>query len=99
MTTKTTKTKWQYLEQRPDSWRKQLYLVGRKLRAHNVWSDMMVNQWSLEETAYNWDLPIEAVREAIEYCQTHLSLLEQEAESERLYLEEQGVSIEPKTVG
>ena len=92
----TTKTQWKYLEQRPSSWRQQLYIKGRKLRAHTVWSDMIVNQWSEEETAYNWDLPVEAVREAIEYCESHQELLKREAEEERRYLEEHGVSLEPK---
>ena len=91
-----TTTQWQYLEKRPHSWRQQLYLKGRKLRAHNVWSDMIVNQWSEAETAYNWDLPLEAVREAVKYCQTHQELLQQEAEAERQYLEKQGVSLEPQ---
>jgi hypothetical protein len=96
MTTNSSKTQWQYLEQRPDSWRKQLYLKNSKLRAHNVWSDMMVNDWSIEETAYNWDLSVEAVKEVVEYCQTHQELLAQEAESERHYLEEHGVKLEPQ---
>jgi uncharacterized protein (DUF433 family) len=94
--TNSAKTQWQHLEQRPDSWRQQLYLKGKKLRARNVWSDMIVNQWSIEETAHNWDLPIEAVKEAIEYCQTHQELLAQEADEEREYLNQQGVKIEPQ---
>jgi uncharacterized protein (DUF433 family) len=94
--TNSAKTQWQYLEQRPDNWRQQLYIKGRKLRAHIVWSDMIVNQWSIEETAYNWDLPIEAVIEAIEYCQTHQELLAQEADEERQYLNQHGVTIEPQ---
>jgi uncharacterized protein (DUF433 family) len=94
--TNSAKTQWQFLEQRPDNWRQQLYLKGKKLRAHIVWSDMIVNQWSIEETAYNWDLPIEAVIEAIEYCQTHQELLAQEADEERQYLNQHGVTIEPQ---
>ncbi len=94
-----TTPQWQYLESRPSSWRQQLYLKGRKLRAYNVWSDMIANDWSIEETAYNWDLPVEAVLEAIEYCQTHWELLQQEAEEEWRSLEEQGVRVEPKIVG
>jgi uncharacterized protein (DUF433 family) len=57
---------------------------------------MIVNQWSEAETAYNWDLPVEAVREAVKYCQTHQELLQQEAEAERQYLKKQGVSLEPQ---
>lgn len=77
-----TLTKWQYIEQRPNSWRKQLDLKGRKLLAQTVWSDMLVNG----------DTP----EEAIHYCETHRELLQQEAEEERRYLEEGGVLLEPQ---
>ncbi len=33
--------------------------------------------------------------EAIEYCETNIELLEQEAQEERRYLEERGVVLEP----
>jgi uncharacterized protein (DUF433 family) len=96
MTTNSSKTTWQYLESRSDSWRKQLYIKGRKLRAHTVWSDMIVNEMTPEEIADSKELPIAAVMEAIEYCSNNQSLLEKEAEEERLYLENRGVLIEPK---
>jgi uncharacterized protein (DUF433 family) len=96
MTTNTSKTQWQYLEQRPDSWRQQLYIKGRKLTAFTVWSDMIVNNETPTDAAINWELPSEAIREAIEYCETHQELLTFEAEEERRYLEERGVVLEPK---
>lgn len=91
MTTKKTKTQWQYLEKRPHPWRQQLSFKGRKLRAFTVWMSMIVNEMTLEETADNWDLPLAAVIEAIEYCETHQDLLEQEAQRERRHLEEKGI--------
>lgn len=94
--TNSAKTQWQHLEQRSDSWRKQLYIKGRKLRVRNVWSDMIVNQWSIEKTADNWDLSVEAVKEVIEYCQANQELLAQEADEERRYLEQHGVKVEPQ---
>ena len=96
MTISTSKAQWQYLEPRPDSWRKQLYMKGRKLTAFTVWSDMLVNEMSPEEVADSKDLPIAAVTEAISYCETNRELLEQEAKAERRYLEERGVILEPK---
>ena len=90
-----TTTQWQYLEQRPSSWRQQLFLKGKKLRAYTVWSDMLVNQDTKEEAADNWDLPLAAVEEIIRYCESHRELLGQEAESEGRYLEERGVTLEP----
>lgn len=98
MTTNTSKTQWQFLEPRLSSWRKQLYLKGRKLTAFTVWSDMIANEDTLDETADNWDLPIEAIKEAIEYCENNQELLKFEAEEERRYLEERGVVLEPKVI-
>jgi hypothetical protein len=95
MTIPETKTQWQYLESRPQSWRKQLYLKGRKLRARTVWSDMLVNGDTPQLAADNWDLPLPAIQEVISYCETHRELLQQEAEEEQRYLEERGVALEP----
>ncbi|MEO1802319.1 MAG: hypothetical protein AAFR62_18190 [Cyanobacteria bacterium J06629_2] len=96
MTNNISKTQWQFLEPRSSSWRKQLYFKGRKLTAFTVWSDMIVNEDTLGETAANWDLPTEAIKEAIEYCENNRELLKSEAEEERRYLEERGVILEPK---
>lgn len=93
-----TKTQWQYLESRPQSWRQQLYLKGRKLRARTVWSDLLVNGDTPDEAAFNWDLPLAAIQEIINYCETHQSLLQKEAEMEGQYLEEKGVKLEPRVI-
>lgn len=96
MTNPASKTQWQYLEPRPSSWRKQLFFKGRRLKAFDVWMTMQVEEMTPEETAEDWDLPLAAVEEAIEYCQTHQDLLKQEAEEERRYLEAAGINLEPK---
>ncbi len=88
-----TLTRWQYLEKRPHPWRQQLYFKGKKLKAFDVWMDMMVNRETPQQAAENWDLPKDAVMEAIEYCQTHQELLRKEAELERRHLEERGISL------
>ena len=92
-----TTTQWQYLEQRFHPWRQQLFFKGKRLRPFTIWMTMQVEKMTPEETAEDWDLPLAAVQEAINYCEANRELLEQEAESERHYLEEQGVSLEPKT--
>ena len=91
-----TTTQWQYLEKRPHPWRQQLYFKGKRLKAFDVWITMQVEQMTPSEAAEDWDLPLAAVQEAIEYCQNHQELLKQEAEEERRYLEERGISVEPK---
>ena len=98
MTNQPIKTQWQHLEKRSDSWRKKLYIKGRRLRAFTVWMDMIVNELTPEEVANSKEISLAAVHEAIQYCQQNQDLLEQEAQSERRYLEEQGIPLEPKTV-
>ena len=87
---------WKYLEKRPHLWRKQLYVKGRRLKAFGVWMDMIVNEMTTYEAADNWDLPLAAIEEIIEYCETNQELLKQEADQERHYLEERGINLEPK---
>lgn len=98
MSPNPSKPQWQYLEQRPHRWRKQLCFKGRRLKAFDVWADMIVNEMSPQEAAENWELPLAAIEEALEYCQTHQDLLKQEAEEERRRLEAKGISLEPKIV-
>ena len=88
-----TTTQWQYLEKRSHPWRKQLYIKGKRLKAFDVWMDMIVNKETPVEAAENWDLPLDAVMEAIKYCQTHQELLKKEAQKERCYLEERGIPL------
>ena len=97
MTTAKNPTQWHYLEQRPHPWRRQLYLRGRKQRASTLWVNLTVNGMTPEEAADNWDLPLAAIHEIIEYCEANQSLLKQEAEEERRRLEARGVRLEPAT--
>jgi len=88
---------WQYLVERPHPWRRQLYIKGRKLLASTVWRDAIANEMSPEEAAENWDLPLAAIQEVMQYCECHQELLQLEAEEERYRLEQKGVSLESKT--
>ena len=95
MRNNTAKTQWQYLEHRPHPWRQQLYIKGKRIKASVIYSDMIVNNETPAEAAENWDLPLAAIEELIEYCQSHQELLEREAAEERRIVLE-GVTIEPK---
>lgn len=88
---------WQYLVQREYSWRRQLYLKGRRLLAATVWQDMLANAMSFEDAADNWDLPLAAIDEVVRYCESHQDLLKIEADEEYCRLVSKGVSLEPKT--
>ena len=56
---------------------------------------MTANQMSPEQAAQNWDLPLSAIYEAINYCENHQELLKLEADEERYRLEVKGVQVEP----
>ena len=94
MTATEAKTQWQYLEQRPHPWRQQLYIKGKRIKASVIYSDMVANEETPQEAAENWDLPLAAIQEVIEYCQTHQELLNAEAAEERRIVRE-GVTLEP----
>lgn len=92
-----TAEQWKYLIQRPHPWRRQLYVKGRRLLAATVWQDMQANELSLEQTAKNFSLPVEAVIEIIRYCEINQELLKMEADEERHRLEAKGVMIPAPT--
>ena len=87
---------WQYLARRNHPWRKQLYIKGQKLLASTIWQDMIANEMSVEQTADNWDLPLDAIDEVIRYCESNQELLKLESDEERYRLVEKGVSFESK---
>lgn len=78
---------WRFLVERPHSWKRQLFVKGRKLPAANVWRSMIVDKQTVEEAAFDWDLPVEAVDEIIRYCEANRELISAEAEEERAYVE------------
>lgn len=92
---RSTTQEWKYLEARPHRWRKQLYFKDSRLRPFNVWMDMQTNNQTREEAAIDWNLPLDAVDEAIRYCEANRDLLHAECEAERRHLEERGYRLEP----
>lgn len=85
--------KWLYLVEQSHPWKRQLFVKGRKLPASAVWSTMFANKLSIEESAENWDLPVDAVREIIEYCESNKYLLEMEAAEELRRMEQAGIGL------
>lgn len=88
-----------YLEQRPEKTRQQLYIKGRTLPAAAVYSEMLTAGQTPEEAARDWDLPLEAIMECIEYCNDNLELLSEEAEEERNWLKARGIEAEVVAAG
>jgi len=86
-------TSWTYLVERPHSWKKQLFVKGRRLTAGQVWLDMLTNKMTEGEAAENWDLPVEAIEEIVEYCEGNKPLLAMESDEEKLDLSSQGIRL------
>ncbi|MDW8029895.1 MAG: DUF433 domain-containing protein, partial [Armatimonadota bacterium] len=82
---------YKYLEARPHPWRKQLWVKGRNMTVWQLLCYMWANGFTPEEVAKGFDLPAEAVREAIEYYEQNKDLLEWEAMEEERRLREKGL--------
>src|SRR5439155_16721378 len=67
-----TATTWKYLERDPKSSLKQLSIRGRRIRARTLYGMFMSAEEPMtpEEIAADYNLPLEAVKEAIAYCQS-----------------------------
>ena len=77
----TVQTAYQWLEPRPRSNYRQLFIKGRKLRAEVLYRAAVNSEpRTPDEVARDYHLPVEAVREAIQYCLSHADLLQQERE-------------------
>lgn len=74
---------WTWLVERPHPWRRQLWIKGRRMRAGSVVADLEANRWTPEETARQFDLPLDAVLEARRYADANRELIEAEAIEER----------------
>jgi uncharacterized protein (DUF433 family) len=69
----TTPHNWKYLDRKPGSLYKQLFVKGRNIRARTLYATYVSdeNPMTPEEIAADYNLPVEAVREAISYCESN----------------------------
>ena len=91
MTTKTEKL-YQHLKPRPGSNYRTLFLKGRRIRAAVV--DGVINgpdPRSAEEYAQEYQIPLEAVLEALDYVAENRPLIEQERDHEAARLRARGL--------
>src|SRR6266404_7440437 len=77
-------TTWKYLAPNPKSAYRQLFLRGRRIRARTLYGMYMNadSPFTAEEIANEYDLPVEAVKEAIAYCQTNPPEIKEDFERE-----------------
>ncbi len=79
----TTVTQYQFLEPRPGSNYRQLFLKGRRIRAAVVYEAVHgPDSYSPEEFAHNYGIPMEVVREALDYVANNLPLIKAERDRE-----------------
>jgi uncharacterized protein (DUF433 family) len=93
MTTPTTTT-WKYLAPNPKSAYRQLFLKGTRIRARVLYGLYMSAEEPMtpEEIAADYGLPVEAVKEAIAYCQTNPPEIEEDFRREERIMEATGMN-------
>jgi uncharacterized protein (DUF433 family) len=91
MATATT-VQYQHLEPRPGSNYRQLFLKGRRIRAAVVHEAIHgPDPYTPEEFAQSYGVPLEAVREALEYVSRNLPLIEAERDREAADIHARGL--------
>ena len=88
--------KYLHLEPRPRSNYRQLWVKGRHMRAEVLYRCTIGPEpESPEEVAREYDLPVESVLEAIDYCVHNQELLQAERSREEVRLRELGLDKPP----
>src|SRR5438132_9503663 len=89
-----TATTWKYLERDPKSSLKQLSIRGRRLRARTLYGMFMSAEEPMtpEEIAADYNLPLEAVKEAIAYCQSDPPEIKEDFERTERLMEATGMN-------
>jgi hypothetical protein len=93
---RTGAERWIFLTSRPNSWKRQLFIKGRRQTAANIYYDMLANGDSVEAAAEDWSLPVEAIEEIVRYCEENRELIGMETDEEKRILLEAGVVLEPQ---
>jgi uncharacterized protein (DUF433 family) len=85
---------WKYLERRPGSSYQQLAIKGKRIFAWTLYCEFMNEKEprTPEQLAADWDVPLEAVREAIEYCQSDPPELREDHRKDLIRAEARGMN-------
>ena len=92
--TPSTSTTWKHLAPNPKSAYKQLFLRGTRIRARVLYGLFMSDEEPMtpEEIAADFSLPLEAVQEAIAYCQSDPPEIKKDFEREERLMEACGMN-------
>jgi uncharacterized protein (DUF433 family) len=85
----TPQTRWNHLEPNPKSSYKQLFVKGTRIRARVLYAEAMNDEEprTPEQIAEDYALPIEAVHEAIAYCQSNSPEIEDDFRRDEALME------------
>jgi len=91
-----TAVQYQYLEPRPRSPYQQLWVKGRHIRAEVLYRlTVGAEPRTPEEVAQDYNLPVEAVQEAIDYAVRNQKVLEAERAREAARMQQLGLDQPP----
>lgn len=76
--------RWTWLIERDHPWRHQLWIKGRRVTAGDLALTLEIEGWTPELAAAEYELPVEAVREAVRYLAENRELVIAEEEENRL---------------
>src|SRR5437879_1483799 len=93
MTTSVTHN-WTYREPGPNSFHRQLFIKGTRIRARSIygWYASEEEPMTAEQLAEEFNLPLEAVKEAIAYCESSPPEIEQDFRREEALMEATGMN-------
>src|SRR5688572_4557319 len=89
----TASTQYQYLAPNPKSAYKQLFIKGTRIRARVLYGQTVNEEpRTVEEVAEDYGLPVEAVREAVAYCESNPPEIREDYEREERLMEARGMN-------
>lgn len=90
-------TQWKFLDHKPGSLYRQLFVKGHRIAAFDLFCNYMnEGPQSFERVAAEYDLPVEVVEEAISYCESNPPEIEEDWEREQASLRASG-RIDPES--
>jgi uncharacterized protein (DUF433 family) len=89
-------TEYQYLEYRPGSNYRQPFVKGRRIRVEVLYRRTINReQLTVHEVAADYQLPVDAVLEAIEYCKRNPAVLDADRRREQDNIRREGLDKPP----
>jgi uncharacterized protein (DUF433 family) len=90
----STTTTYRYLERDPKSTYRQLSIKGRRIKALTLYGAHVSQEEprTVEQIAQDYDLPIDAVQEAIAYCESNPPEILEDWEREEALMEASGMN-------